>query len=232
VIHTSNPLCVALDELDPTANEAMADRLTGVVGMLKLGLTGFAAGGPDLVRSLVRRGPLFLDLKFHDIPAQVEGAVRNVARLGVAYTNVHAAGGSRMVKAAVAGGGDEVDVLAVTVLTSLDDPDLAAIGLAGPSETAVLRLADLALDAGAAGLVCSAREVAAVRARFGPRERGGPVLVVPGIRPQGTETGDQQRIDTPAAALEAGADHIVVGRPVTTAPDPAAAARRILGELG
>jgi orotidine-5'-phosphate decarboxylase len=90
VIHASNPLCVALDELDPAANEAMAYRLTGIVGLLKLGVTGFAAGGPDLVRSLVRRAPVFLDLKFHDIPAQVEGAVRNVARLGVAYTNVHA----------------------------------------------------------------------------------------------------------------------------------------------
>jgi orotidine-5'-phosphate decarboxylase len=225
VIHTSNPLCVALDELDPAANEAMADRLTGVVGMLKLGVTGFAAGGPDLVRSLVRSAPVFLDLKLHDIPAQVEGAVRNVARLGAAYTNVHAAGGARMVKAAVAGGGDEVDVLAVTVLTSLDDPDLAAVGLAGPSETAVLRLA------GASGLVCSAREVAAIRASFGPREDGGPVLVVPGIRPQGTEKEDQQRIDTPAAALEAGADHIVVGRPITTAPDPVAAAKRIVDEI-
>jgi orotidine-5'-phosphate decarboxylase len=231
VIHTSNPLSVALDELDPAVNEDMADRLTDVAGMLKLGLTAFVSGGPDLVRNLVRRGPVFLDLKFHDIPAQVEGAVRNVARLGVAYTNVHAAGGSRMVKAAVAGGGDDVDVLAVTVLTSLDDPDLAAVGLAGPSEVAVLRLAELALDAGAAGLVCSPREVAAIRARFGPRERGGPVLVVPGIRPQGAETGDQRRIDTPAAALEAGADHIIVGRPITTAPDPAAAARGILDEL-
>ena len=110
-------------------------------------------------------------------------------------------------------------------------PGSAAIGLAGPSETAVLRLAELALDAGAAGLVCSAREVAAIRGRFGPRERGGPVLVVPGIRPEGAETGDQQRIDTPAAAVEAGADHIVVGRPVTTAPDPGAAARRIVDEI-
>jgi orotidine-5'-phosphate decarboxylase len=231
VIHTSNPLCVALDELEPNANEAMADRLTDVVGMLKLGLTGFVTGGPALVRSLVRRAPLFLDLKFHDIPAQVEGAVRNVASLGVSYTNVHAAGGSRMVKAAVAGGGDEVEVLAVTVLTSLDDSDLAAVGLAGPTETAVLRLAEMALDAGASGLVCSPREVEAVRARFGPSESGGPVLVVPGIRPEGTEAGDHQRVHTPAAALSAGADHIVVGRPITTAPDPGACARRIVEEI-
>jgi orotidine-5'-phosphate decarboxylase len=232
VIQTSNPLCVALDELEPDANEAMADRLADVVGMLKLGLTGFVTGGPELVRRLVPRAPLFLDLKFHDIPAQVEGAVRNVARLGVSYTNVHAAGGSRMVKAAVAGGGEEVEVLAVTVLTSLDDSDLAALGLAGPSETAVLRLAEKALDAGASGLVCSAREVEAIRARFGPSERGGPVLVVPGIRPQGADAGDQQRIHTPTAALEAGADHIVVGRPITTAPDPRAAAKRIVEEIG
>ena len=105
---TSNPLCVALDELVPSANEAMADRLAGVAGMLKLGLTGFSMGGPNLVRSLAGRAPLFLDLKFHDIPAQVEGAVRSVAELGVAYTNVHAAGGSRMVEAAVAGGDNEV----------------------------------------------------------------------------------------------------------------------------
>jgi orotidine-5'-phosphate decarboxylase len=232
VIQTSNPLCVALDELEPGANEAMADRLADVAGMLKLGLTGFAAGGPELVRRLVPRGPLFLDLKFHDIPAQVEGAVRNVARLGVSYTNVHATGGSRMIKAAVAGGGEDVEVLAVTVLTSLDDSDLAAIGLAGPTESAVLRLAEMALDAGASGLVCSAREVEAVRARFGPSERGGPVLVVPGIRPPGADTGDQRRIQTPTAALEAGADHIVVGRPITTAPDPRAAAKRIVEEIG
>jgi orotidine-5'-phosphate decarboxylase len=232
VIQTSNPLCVALDELDPGANEAMADGLADVVGMLKLGLTGFAMGGPELVRRLVLRAPLFLDLKLHDIPAQVEGAVRNIARLGVSYTNVHAAGGSRMVKAAVAGGGEEVEVLAVTVLTSLDDSDLAAIGLAGPSESAVLRLAEIALDAGASGLVCSAREVEAVRARFGPSERGGPVVVVPGIRPPDAETGDHRRIHTQAAALDAGADHIVVGRPITTAPDPGAAARRIVEEVG
>jgi orotidine-5'-phosphate decarboxylase len=232
VIRTSNPLCVALDELDPSANEAMADRLAGVAGMLKLGLTGFSMGGPNLVRSLAGRAPLFLDLKFHDIPAQVEGAVRSVAGLGVAYTNVHAAGGSRMVEAAVAGGDNDVEVLAVTVLTSLDDSDLAAIGLAGPTETAVLRLAEMALGAGASGLVCSPREVDAVRDEFGARESGGPVLVVPGIRPLGAKGGGHRRADTPAAALGAGADHIVVGRPVTTAPDPRAAAEQILEEIG
>ncbi len=231
MIQTSNPLCVALDELEPDANEAMADRLADVVGMLKLGLTGFVTGGPELVRRLVGRAPLFLDLKFHDIPAQVEGAVRNVARLGVAYTNVHAAGGSRMIKAAVAGGGEEIEVLAVTVLTSLDDSDLEAIGLTGPSETAVLRLAEMALDAGASGLVCSPREVGVVRARFGPSESGGPVLVVPGIRPEGAELGGHRRIHTPMAALGAGADHIVVGRPITTARDPGAVARGIVEEI-
>jgi orotidine-5'-phosphate decarboxylase len=231
VTRTSNPLCVALDEPDPRANEEMADRLAGVAGMLKLGLTGFSAGGPELVRSLVRRAPLFLDLKFHDIPAQVEGAVRSVAALGVTYTNVHAAGGSGMVEAAVAGGGNEVDVLAVTVLTSLDEPDLAAIGLAGPAESAVHRLAAMALDAGVSGLVCSAREVGAVRDKFGPRDNGGPVVVVPGIRPAGAEGGGHRRADAPAAAIGAGADYIVVGRPVTTAPDPRAAAERILEEI-
>jgi orotidine-5'-phosphate decarboxylase len=221
-------LCAALDFGSWSAAEAFARAVAPEVGMLKVGLELFVAEGPPAVRAAAALGrPVFLDLKLHDIPNTVEGAARSAARSGAALLTVHAGGGADMIAAAVRGAGREVRVLAVTVLTSLDGATLAAIGLAGPPEAAVVRLARLAVTAGAGGLVCSPLEVAAVRAAVGP----GPLLVVPGVRPAGASRGDQSRVATPEAAVRDGADVLVLGRPLRDAPDPAAAARAIAGGL-
>jgi len=222
-----NPLVVALDLSDLDAAEDLATRLEGQVGMFKVGLQLFTRHGPVSVARVRDHGPVFLDLKLHDIPNTVEGAARSAARTGAALLTVHASGGAEMIRAAVRGAGADVKVLAVTVLTSLDGPALDAIGLAGPPERAVVRLARLAVAAGAAGLVCSPHEVQAVRAAVGP----GPLLVVPGVRPAGAAKGDQARVATPEEAVRAGADVIVVGRPLRDAPDPAGAARAIAASL-
>jgi orotidine-5'-phosphate decarboxylase len=193
-----------------------------------VGLELFAAEGPAAVRAAAALGrPVFLDLKLHDIPNTVEGAARSAAGSGAALLTVHASGGAAMIRAAVRGAGPGVRILAVTVLTSLDAATLDAIGLAGPPEAAVVRLARLAIDAGAGGIVCSPQEVAAVRAAVGP----GPLLVIPGVRPAGAAKGDQARTATPAEAVAAGADVLVIGRPLRDAPDPAAAARAISGSI-
>ncbi len=184
-----------------------------------------------MVREVARRRPVFLDLKFHDIPAQVRGAVEGVVRLGCSYTTVHAAGGEEMVAAAVEGAGGRLAVLAVTVLTSIDDATLADLGVNDPAEKQVLRLAEVALRAGADGIVCSPLEIDAVRRNFGPSNAAGPLIVVPGIRPVGTAVDDQRRAASPRVALGAGADLIVVGRPITHAPDPAAAAAAVLADI-
>jgi len=221
-------ICAAIDFPTWAAAEPFARAVAAEVGMLKVGLELFAAEGPPAVRAAAALGrPVFLDLKLHDIPNTVEGAARSAAASGASLLTVHAAGGSEMVRAAVRGAGAGVRVLAVTVLTSLDDAALLAIGLAGPAEAAVVRLARLAVGAGVAGVVCSPREVAAVRAAVGP----GPLLVVPGVRPPGASTGDQARVATPAEAVHAGADVLVVGRPLREGPDPAAAARAIAATL-
>ena len=172
-----------------------------------------------------------MDLKLHDIPVQVSGAVRAVSELGVDYTTVHAFGGGGMLRAAAEAAGDDLQVLAVTVLTSLDDADLAAVGVKQTVRDQVLVLAELALSSGVHGLVCSPLEVAAIRERFGARSAGGPLLVVPGIRPAGSHADDQKRTMGAGAAVAAGADLVVVGRPITAAPDPAAAAGAVLQEL-
>ena len=224
----SQRICSALDFGSWAEAEPFARAIAPHVGMLKVGLELFTAEGPPVVRAAAALGlPVFLDLKLNDIPATVEGAARSAAATGAALLTIHASGGPEMVRAAVRGAGDRVRVLAVTVLTSLDDAALRAIGLLGPLEAAVVRLARLAVEAGAAGLVCSPQEVAAVRAAVGP----GPLLVVPGVRPAGSARGDQARVATPAEAVRAGADVIVVGRPLRDAPDPAAAARAIAAEL-
>jgi orotidine-5'-phosphate decarboxylase len=223
----ANPICVALDFDDPARVREIAAATSDHVGVFKIGLTAYASGGPALVRELAAQHPVFLDLKFHDIPAQVGGAVRAVAATGALYTTVHASGGPAMVAAAVEAAGHSLTVLAVTVLTSLDDGALDSIGMNGPAADAVLRLAGLALAAGADGLVCSPQEVARLRAEFGARTDGGPLLVVPGIRAHGEAHGDQRRTMSATEALAAGADVIVVGRPITAASDPADAARRL-----
>jgi orotidine-5'-phosphate decarboxylase len=226
-----NPVCVALDSTDLDEIESVARAVKDHVGLYKVGLTTFATSGPPLVGALARSHPVFLDLKFHDIPSQVYGAVTAAARAGASYTTVHASGGHDMVAAAVDAANDDLEVLAVTALTSLDDAALAHIGLGDDSATVVLRLAELALDAGAPGLVCSPMEVGAIRARFGARADGGPMLFVPGVRSVASDD-DQRRTMGPADALSAGADAVVIGRPITAAPDPAAAARAIVDSLG
>jgi orotidine-5'-phosphate decarboxylase len=225
---SGNRICAALDFPSWEKAEPFARTVAPAVGMLKVGLELFAAEGPAAVRAAAALGrPVFLDLKLHDIPNTVEGAARTAAASGAALLTVHASGGAEMVRAAVRGAGGKVRVLAVTVLTSLDAEALGAIGLAGPPESAVVRLARLAAGAGAGGLVCSPHEVRAVRAAVGP----GPLLVVPGVRPPGAAKGDQARVATPAEAVAAGADVIVLGRPLRDAPDPAKAAREIAAGL-
>jgi orotidine-5'-phosphate decarboxylase len=223
---TANPLIVAVDTSDLAAAEAMASRLGGEVAYLKVGLELFTAAGPAAVERVGVHARVFLDLKLHDIPTTVERASRNAGRLGVDLLTAHALGGPEMVRAAVAGAEDGAKlagvpppvVLGVTVLSSM-----AGEGLASPAS-----LAFEAVTAGAGGVVVSGEDVAAVREAVGP----GVLVVVPGIRPGGQPANDHARVLSPGEALERGADLVVVGRPVTGSPDPAAAARAILREVG
>ncbi len=222
------PIAVALDAPDLETAARWAGLVTPHVSTVKVGLELYLRYGPGVVASI--RGAsgvrIFLDLKLHDIPATVAGAARAVARLRPDLLTVHAAGGWEVVRAAVDGAPDTA-VAAVTVLTSLTQADLDRIGLAGSMSDVVRRLAVLAVDAGARGLVCSPQEVAAVRAEVGP----GILLITPGIRPAGSSADDQARTATPEAALRAGADLLVIGRPITAAPDPGAAAAAIAAPL-
>lgn len=221
------PVAVALDAPDLATARVWAEAVAPHVSVLKVGLELFCTAGPDAVGVLAGSGAgLFLDLKLHDIPTTVAGAARAVARLRPRFLTVHAAGGPDMVRAAVDAAPD-VTITAVTVLTSLDAATLERVGLAGPPDEAVLRLARLAVDAGAGALVCSPQEVAAVRAEVGPDV----VLVTPGVRPAGAELGDQSRVATPEQALADGADLLVIGRPITGAADPGAAAAALGASL-
>jgi orotidine-5'-phosphate decarboxylase len=224
-------LIVALDTPALPRAEALAAQVAPAAGLLKLGLELFCAEGPPSLAALRRQAPVFLDVKLHDIPNTVAGAIGSLAPLGPAMITIHAAGGPAMIaaarKAAEAAGAARPMILAVTVLTSIDAATLRAIGVEADPVDQVIRLARMALDAGADGLVCSPREVAPIRAALGE----GPRLVVPGIRPAGSTIGDQARVATPAEAVADGADWIVVGRPITGAADPAAAARAIIAGL-
>jgi orotidine-5'-phosphate decarboxylase len=220
-----NPLCLAIDTTDELVVEQLAQATQPYVGVFKVGATTFAALGPPVITHLVATHPVFCDLKLNDIPSQVEGAIGALSELGVSYTTVHSMGGREMVRAASEAASDGLKILAVTVLTSLEEKDLAVLGIAASISDTVTRLADVALEAGAAGLVCSGHEVALLRTRFGAVGSGGPLLVVPGIRLGEGTSEDQQRTFGPRAALDAGADILVVGRPITQAPDPEAAAR-------
>jgi orotidine-5'-phosphate decarboxylase len=228
----NNPVFVAIDTTDLEYARALAALLKPHVGGVKLGLEFFSAHGPEGVRMFADLGlPIFLDLKFHDIPNTVAGAVRAAAGLGVDILNVHAAGGPAMLKAAVEaarGVNPKAKVIAVTVLTSLADSDLEAVGQRVPAVEQVARLARLAGGCGLDGVVCSAHEIAVLRAALGPEF----LLVVPGIRPKGAALGDQQRVMGPQEARAAGASILVIGRPITAAPDPAQAARAIAESLG
>ncbi len=226
----ANRIIAAVDTTDLATARAWGRSLAPHVGMLKLGLAFFLAHGPAGVRA-VTEAPVFLDLKLHDIPNTVAGAVSAVLPVGAAMLTLHAAGGAAMIaaarNAAEAAGAARPKLLAVTVLTSLSAEALAETGVAGTPGAQVLRLAKLALAAGADGLVCSPQEVAMLRREIGPA----PLLVVPGIRPAGAPAGDQARTLTPREAVEAGADWLVIGRPITGAPDPAAAAAAIAADL-
>src|ERR1700689_3379003 len=224
-------LIVALD----VSTAAAAQKIVAAVGdsalTYKVGMQLYTAQGPQVVRELVASGRrVFLDLKYHDIPHTVASAVHEAAQLGVSMLTVHAAGGGKMLRAAAdaaRGINPNLLVLGVTVLTSLDEDDLEKVGFRGTVREEVLRLAALALDNGCKGIVTSAREAAAVRAELGHNF----AIVTPGVRPAGESHADQARVATPAEAIAAGATHIVLGRPITEAADPAAAARAILDQI-
>jgi len=222
------PIAVALDAPDLETAARWAGLVTPHVSALKIGLELYLRYGPNVVASVrgASGAQIFLDLKLHDIPATVAGAARAVARLRPAMLTVHAAAGAAAIRAA-ADAIPATRIVAVTVLTSLGEPDLARVGLAGPVSGAVRRLAALAVDAGARGLVCSPQEVAAVRAEVGDDI----VLVTPGVRPAGADVNDQARVATPEQALRSGADLLVIGRPITGAADPGAAAAAIAASL-
>jgi len=224
-------LIVALD----VSSAAAAQKIVAAVGdsasCYKIGMQLYTAEGPKVVRDLVASGRrVFLDLKYHDIPNTVAAAVREAASLGVSMLTIHASGGGKMMRAATEAARNlnaALMVLAVTVLTSLDDSDLDKLGVHGRVQDQVLRLAALALANGCGGVVASAREASALRNEL----EGDFAIVTPGVRPFGAEPGDQARVVTPAEAIAAGATHIVVGRPITGAADPASEARAILGQI-
>jgi orotidine-5'-phosphate decarboxylase len=222
-------LIVALDV--PKADDArvLIDRLAGKVGLFKIGSQLFTAAGPRFVQELVGRGEkVFLDLKFHDIPNTVAGAVSSASRLGVSLVDVHGLGGRAMLEAAVGAlPAMGTRLLAITILTSHDERSLGQIGLSGSVHDSVRRLALLAMEAGVDGVVASPHEVGIIREACGTDF----LIVTPGIRPAGAAAGDQVRAATPAAALAAGADFVVVGRPITAAEDPAAVADAIVQEM-
>jgi orotidine-5'-phosphate decarboxylase len=231
-------LIVALDVPTSADAERMADCLQGLVTRFKIGSQLFTAAGPGAVETIQKRGAeVFLDLKFHDIPNTVAGAAREATRMGVMMFNVHASGGRTMMAAGAEGAATAARelgvrrpiVLAVTVLTSLDRGALGReLGVADSVEGHVLHLAALAAAAGLDGCVASPNEIHPLRTSRGP----GWVIVTPGVRPAGSAAGDQSRIATPATAVAAGAHYLVVGRPITAAPDPARAAEAVLREMG
>jgi orotidine-5'-phosphate decarboxylase len=223
-------LIVALDFPSADAALDLVDRLQGTCRWFKVGMELYYAAGNSIVEQLILRDcKIFLDLKLHDIPNTVAGGVRSVADLGASLLTIHAGGGQQMMRAAAEVGSapNAPRLLAVTVLTSMDAAELAAVGIPDSPAAQVLRLARLARSAGINGLVCSAQEVAAVREAMGPEA----LLVVPGIRPAGAGLNDQSRIATPADAIASGASMLVVGRPITQAADPAGAAAQILAEI-
>ena len=227
-------IIVALD-CDKDRAFELAEQLEGRARWLKVGMTLYYAEGPDIVRAFKQRGyHVFLDLKFHDIPFQVRGAARSAALAGADFMSVHALGGSEMLTACRAGAEDAAlelgcrpRLLAITVLTSMDAAALNEIGVADAPAPEVERLARLAKASGIDGVVCSPQEAASMRALLGP---DAPV-VTPGVRPAGAAKGDQSRVATPASAIGAGASHLVIGRPITGAPDPLAAYEAIVQEL-
>ena len=226
-----NPTFCAVDTPDLDAAKHLARDVRGLVGGLKLGLEFFTAHGPAGVRAVKDEGqPIFLDLKLHDIPNTVAGATRSAAMLGVDMLTVHGTGGPAMLMAAVAAAREVAQppkIIAVTVLTSLDEKDLDLMGIGRPVSEQVARLAVMAQEAGCDGVVCSPNEVSLLRAEVGPDF----LLVVPGVRAAGADAGDQKRVATAGAAVKAGADVLVIGRGITAAPDRRAAAQSFFQEV-
>ena len=228
-------IIVALDLPDAATAIAMAERLRGRAAWHKVGMTLFYAEGPSVVRQLRGMGfDVFVDLKLHDIPHQVRGAARSLGSLGAGMLSVHASGGADMMEAAVAGAREGAEaagltppaVIAITVLTSMDADTLLSVGVSDSPADQVVGLAALARTAGVDGVVCSPKEAGAMRALLGENA----LVVTPGVRPAWAEAGDQARVETPSAALAAGASHLVIGRPITGADDPATAFDRIVAE--
>ena len=223
----TNPIYLALDLPRLESAEALARKVAGHIGGLKLGMEFFYAHGHHGVHEIAKIGlPIFLDLKLHDIPNTVAAAMQSIHVLEPAIVTVHASGGRAMMEDAKAAAGERCKVVAVTLLTSLDEADMAATGVGGSAHDQVLRLADLAHSAGLDGIVCSGQEVGAVHAQW----KDG-FFVVPGLRPAEGKAGDQKRTVTPRAARDAGASVLVIGRPISRAEDPAAAARAIEATL-
>jgi orotidine-5'-phosphate decarboxylase len=224
-----NPIIAALDVPDAKGALKLAEAIAPAVGAFKIGKELFVSAGPDIVKRVRDTGAsVFLDLKFHDIPNTVAKAVASAVRLDVQMLTVHASGGTAMLQAAMKAAGDGPLVLGVTVLTSMDESDLAEVGVQKSPADQVLHLAQLATQAGLKGLVCSPKEIVSLREVL-PHE---VQLVTPGIRPAGAETGDQKRVMTPADAIGAGANWLVIGRPIYGADNPRAAAEGILESLG
>jgi len=231
VILPAKRLIAAIDTADPTRAAALISCVAPHCGLVKLGLEFFLRNGPDGLAATATM-PFFLDLKLHDIPNTVAGAVRSLLPFGAAMLTIHATGGAAMIRAAVTAaaeaGLERPMILAVTVLTSIDAAGLHSTGVAGGTTQQVLRLARLALDEGADGLVCSARELPQLRDAFGET----PIIVVPGLRAAGCAHGDQRRVMTPEVAVQSGASYVVVGRPITQSADPGQAAAAIAGVIG
>lgn len=231
-----NPIICAVDTTDVVKAVTLASDLKGTVGALKLGLEFFTANGAEGVRAIASsQSPIFLDLKFHDIPNTVSKAILATTEMNIFMLTVHTSGGAAMLKAAAEAsmeiaaitGKSRPLVVGVTVLTSLDQEDLENLGMHDLMEEQVKRLADLAQKSGLDGVVCSSHEIGTLRQQCGDDFK----LVVPGIRPEGSAIGDQKRIMTPKHALVQGADYLVIGRPITTAPNPKLAAQEILASL-
>jgi orotidine-5'-phosphate decarboxylase len=241
-VNVKDKLIVALDVASPEEARTLVAALGDLVGMFKIGSQLFTIAGPALVREIVGSGArVFLDLKFHDIPNTVAAAAQAVTQIGVSMFNVHAAGGTEMMRRAVESTAETAQregvvrphLIAVTVLTSVDTATLSEVGIAWSPEEWVLRLARLAERAGLDGVVASPQEAHAIRSQStaGETTRPGFLIVTPGVRPASADLGDQKRVATPKAALQAGADYLVIGRPITEAKNPSEAARTILAEM-
>lgn len=226
----NNPIICAIDTTDVAKAKKLVQAVSGSVGLIKLGLEFFTSNGVAGVKEVASEMPLFLDLKFHDIPNTVAGAIRATVSMKTSIITIHASGGKAMMQAATKAAKDlpsKPIIVGVTALTSLDDNDMKDIGYANNIQNQVSKLANLAQESGLDGVVCSPHEIEILRKQCGKDFK----LVVPGIRPEGSASGDQKRVMTPKEALEKGASYLVIGRPITEAPDPARAAKEIFASL-